>query len=46
MIISNWKKVLTVKGLIDKDKAIELGEKWRKESFNEINVSKRISNGF
>jgi hypothetical protein len=34
--IGEDKKVLTIKGLIDKDKAIELGEKWRKDSFNEL----------
>ena len=30
-------KTILVKGLVDFDKAYELGEKWRKESFHEIN---------
>jgi hypothetical protein len=30
-------KTLLVKGLVDFDKAYELGEEWRKESFREIN---------
>ena len=29
-------KTLTVKGLVDKEKAEEMGEKWRAESFKEI----------
>ena len=44
--IEEDRKALIVKGLIDKDKAIELGEKWRKESFNEIPIPKRNNNGF
>ena len=55
--IDEEKKVLTIKGLIDKacsemadhlgdkDKAIELGEKWRKDSFKELTEPKRINNG-
>ena len=43
--IGEDKKVLTIKGLIDKDKAIELGEKWRKDSFKELAEPKRINNG-
>lgn len=30
-------KTILVKGLVDFDKAYEMGEKWRKESFREIN---------
>ena len=30
-------KTILVKGLVDFDKAHEMGEKWRKESFREIN---------
>jgi hypothetical protein len=30
-------KTLLVKGLVDYDKALEMGERWRKESFREIN---------
>lgn len=29
-------KTLLVKGLVDQDKACEMGEKWRRESFREI----------
>jgi hypothetical protein len=31
---------LIVRGLVDKDKAIEIGEKWRKTSLNEMGNSK------
>jgi len=37
-------KTLLVKGLIDFDKAIELGEQWRKESFSEINENDEEEN--
>ena len=30
-------KTILVKGLVDYDKAYEMGEEWRKESFREIN---------
>ena len=31
-------KTLMVKGLVDQDKAREMGEHWRKQSFNEIDA--------
>ena len=34
--IEEEEKTLLVKGLVDFDKAHEMGEKWRKESFREI----------
>lgn len=34
--IQETKKNIIVKGVIDFDKAYEMGEKWRKSSFNEI----------
>ena len=34
--IEEEKKTLLVKGLVDKDKAEIMGEKWRRESFSEI----------
>jgi hypothetical protein len=34
--IEPQEKTLLVKGLIDYDKAIEMGEQWRKESFKEM----------
>ena len=34
--IEEEEKTLLVKGLVDKDKAEEMGEKWRRESFQEI----------
>ena len=34
--IEEEEKTLLVKGLMDKDKAEEMGEKWRQESFREI----------
>ena len=37
--IEEKEKNLLVKGLVDTDKAIEMGEKWRKESFNEFDQS-------
>ena len=38
--IEEEKKTLLVKGLIDKDMAEIMGEKWRNESFKEIDYSK------
>ncbi|MDH7517656.1 MAG: hypothetical protein QHH19_04870 [Candidatus Thermoplasmatota archaeon] len=37
--VEEMEKTLLVKGLIDFDKAEELGEKWKKESFHEIDHS-------
>ena len=34
--IKEEKKTLLVKGLVDKDKAKEMGENWRRESLDEI----------
>jgi len=34
--IEEEEKTLLVKGLVDKDKAEEMGEKWRRESFQDI----------
>jgi len=34
--IEEDEKTLLVKGLVDRDKAEEMGEKWRKDSFHEI----------
>ena len=34
-------KTILVKGLVDFDKAYEMGEKWRKESFREINQKEK-----
>jgi hypothetical protein len=39
-------KTLMVKGLVDKDKAEEMGERWRKLSFNDINSTLRKNDGF
>jgi len=38
-------KTILVKGLVDFDKAYEMGEKWRKESFREINQKEDKSEG-
>lgn len=38
--IDEEEKTLLVKGLVDKDKAEEMGEKWRRESFQEIAQTK------
>jgi len=35
--VESVEKTLVVKGLIDFTKAYELGEKWRKESYREMN---------
>lgn len=37
--IEEEEKTLLVKGLVDHDKAEEMGEQWRKSSFNEIKYS-------
>ena len=39
-------KTLMVKGLVDKDKAEEMGEHWRKVSFSEIDSSMVKKDGF
>ena len=39
-------EALTVKGMVDQDKAEEMGEHWRKTSFNEIDSPESESNGF
>ena len=38
--IEEQEKTLLVKGLVDLSKAEEMGEKWQKESFHEINQTK------
>jgi hypothetical protein len=38
-------KTLLVKGLVDKAKAEEMGEKWRNESFQEIQYSEEEEDG-
>lgn len=38
--IEEEEKTLLVKGLVDRDKAEEMGEKWRRESFQEIAQNK------
>jgi hypothetical protein len=43
--IEEEEKTLLVKGLVEKDKAEIIGEKWRKESFNEIKYDQGDSNG-
>ena len=39
-------KTLVVKGLVDKEKAEEMGEKWRAESFKELDQSEACEDGF
>lgn len=39
-------KTLLVKGLVDRDKAEEMGEKWRNESFQKIDHPDGEKNGF
>lgn len=39
-------KTLLVKGLVDRDKAEEMGEKWRHEYFHEIDHPKGDEDGF
>ena len=43
--IEEEEKTLLVKGLIEQDKAEVLGEKWRRESFREINYNQGEDNG-
>ena len=38
-------KAILVKGLVDFDKAYEMGEKWRRESFREIKETDESSEG-
>jgi len=40
--IEPQEKTLLVKGLIDYDKAIEMGEQWRKESFKDMQETQPI----
>jgi len=40
--IEEEEKTLLVKGLLDFSKAEEMGEKWRQESFNEVDHSKDV----
>ena len=40
--IEEEEKTLLVKGLVDLSKAEEMGEKWRKESFHEIDQTKAM----
>lgn len=44
--IEEKEKTLLVKGLVDKDKAEEMGEKWRRESFQEIAQTEGEQDGF
>jgi len=44
--IKEEKKTLLVKGLVEQDKAEIMGEKWRRESFQEIDYSKGNDDGF
>jgi hypothetical protein len=39
-------KTLLVKGLVEQDKAEMMGEKWRRESFQEIEYNKGNEDGF
>lgn len=39
-------KTLLVKGLVDKDKAEIMGEKWRRQSFSEIDYGEGEEDGF
>lgn len=43
--IEEEEKTLLVKGLVDQDKAEEMGEKWRQESFREINQTEGKEDG-
>ena len=38
-------KTLLVKGLVEREKALQMGEKWREESFKEIPYSDDEKNG-
>lgn len=44
--IEEKEKTLLVKGLVDFDKAEEMGEKWRRESFREIEQTEGKPDGF
>ena len=44
--IEEEEKTLLVKGLVEKDKAELLGEKWRQQSFHEIDYTNGEKNGF
>ncbi len=44
--IEEEEKTLLVKGLLDLDKAEEMGEEWRQESFKEIDHKEGIKDGF
>lgn len=39
-------KTLLVKGLVDRNKAEEIGEKWRQDSINEIDHNVEVKDGF
>ena len=39
-------KTLIVKGLVDQDKAEEMGELWRRASFSKVDSPKRKNDGF
>ena len=43
--IEEEEKTLLVKGLVEKDKAELIGEKWRRESFSKIEYEKEESDG-
>ena len=43
--IEDKEKTLLVKGLVDQDMAEEMGEKWRRESFREIEYSEGEEDG-
>jgi len=43
--ITEEEKTLLVKGLVEQDKAEMLGEKWRRESFRELDYSQGEKNG-
>jgi len=43
--IEEEEKALLVKGLVDRDKAEEMGEKWRRDSFCEINQDEGYGDG-
>jgi len=40
--VEEEEKTLLVKGLVDFDKAEEIGERWRKESFHEIDHHENV----
>lgn len=44
--IEEEEKTLLVKGLVDQDKAEAMGEKWRRESFREIDQTEGGQDGF